>query len=148
MRKVRWFAVAATAALLLAAAVMLPKSVWAQDKPRAATEKPKVVGVLFYADWCASCKALEPKLSEVKKQVMDQPIYFTRVDLTDDCTKKQSGMFAEWVGLGEVYREHAPKTGFMLLIDPQTRQVLTKLTKTQSQAELKAAMEEALAKAK
>lgn len=146
MRKVRWFAVAAMAALL--AAVMLPKGVGAQDKPQAGTEKPKVVGVLFYADWCASCKALEPKLNEVKKQVMDQPMYFTRVDLTDDCTKKQSGMFAEWVGLGEIYREHAPKTGFMLLIDAKEKKVLDKLTKTQSEAELRAAMEKALAKAK
>lgn len=147
MRNVRWFAVAAMVALV-AMAVMLPKGVWAQDSAKATTEKPKVVGVLFYADWCASCKALDPKLDEVKKQFMDQPIYFTRVDLTDDCTKKQSGMLAEWVGLGEIYREHASKTGFMLLIDPQTKKVLSKLTKAQSEAELKAAMEDALAQVK
>ncbi len=147
MRNVRWFAVAAMVALV-AMAVMLPRGVWAQDSAKATTEKPKVVGVLFYAGWCASCKALDPKLDEAKKQFMDQPIYFTRVDMTDDCTKKQSGMLAEWVGLGEIYREHAPKTGFMLLIDPQTKTVLSKLTKAQSEAELKAAMEDALAQVK
>lgn len=147
MRNVRWFAVAAMVALV-AMAVMLPRGVWAQDSAKATTEKPKVVGVLFYADWCASCKVLDPKLDEVKKQFMDQPIYFTRVDLTDDCTKKQSGMLAEWVGLGEIYREHASKTGYMLLIDPQTKKVLSKLTKAQSEAELKAAMEDALAQVK
>ncbi|MEX0777763.1 MAG: thioredoxin domain-containing protein [Phycisphaeraceae bacterium] len=128
------------------AAIAVPPVTRAQET--APKEGPKVVGLLFYADWCASCKALEPKLKEVKKQVMDQPIYFTRVDMTDDCTKKQSGMFAEWVGLGEIYREHAPKTGFMLLIDAKEKKVLDKLTKTQSEAELKAAIEQAIAKAK
>ena len=147
MRNVRWFAVAAMVALV-AMAVMLPRGVRAQDGAKETTEKPKVVGVLFYADWCASCKVLDPKLDKVKKQFTDQPIYFTRVDMTDDCTKKQSGMLAEWVGLGEIYREHASKTGFMLLIDPQTKKVLSKLTKTQSEAELKAAMEDALAQVK
>ncbi len=152
MRKVRSFTVAAMAALLMAG-VILPNLVWAQDNAKATTEepkveKPKVVGVLFYADWCGSCKVLDPKLDEVKKQFMDQPIYFTRVNLTDECTKKQSAMLAEWVGLGEIYREHATKTGFMLLIDPQTKKVLSKLTKAQSEAELKAAMEDALAQVK
>jgi hypothetical protein len=147
MRRIRSFTVAAMAALMTVA-VILPMAARAQDKTQATTEQPKVVGVLFYADWCASCKALEPKLHNVKKQIMDQPIYFTRVDMTDECTKKQSGMFVEWVGLGEIYREHAPKTGFMLLIDAKEKKVLSKLTKTQSEAELKAAMEEALAKAK
>lgn len=128
------------------AAIAVPPVTRAQET--ATKEGPKVVGLLFYADWCASCKALEPMLKEVKKQVMDQPIYFTRVDMTDDCTKKQSGMFAEWVGLGEIYREYAPKTGFMLLIDAKEKKVLDKLTKTQSEAELKAAIEQAIAKAK
>lgn len=117
----------------------------AAQEPSAASSGPKIVGVLFYADWCASCKVLEPKLDEVKKQLMDQPIYFTRVDMTDDCTKKQSGMFAEWVGIGEIYREHAPKTGFMLLIEPQSKKVMGKLTKDQSPDELKTQIERALA---
>lgn len=134
--------------VLLMALVAVAVSHVAQAQEPAAPEQPKVVGLLFYADWCASCKVLEPKLNEVKKQFMDQPIYFTRVDMTDDSTQKQSGMLAEWVGLGEIYREHAPKTGFMLLIDPQTKKVLSKLTKTQSEAELKTAMEDALAQVK
>jgi len=128
------------------AAIAVPPVTRAQET--APKEGPKVVGLLFYADWCASCKALEPKLNEVRKQLVVQPIYFTRVDMTDESTKKQSEMFAEWVGFGEIYREHAPKTGFMLLIDPKEKKVLDKLTKTQSEAELKAAMEQALAKTK
>jgi len=51
---------------LVAMAVMLPRCVWAQDSAKATTEKPKVVGVLFYADWCASCNVLDPKLDEGK----------------------------------------------------------------------------------
>ncbi len=30
-------------------------------------DSPKVIGLLFYADWCGSCKVLEPNLNAVKK---------------------------------------------------------------------------------
>lgn len=108
------------------------------------TPKPKVVGLLFYADWCGSCKVLEPKLNAVKKEFSGQPILFTRVDLTDDFTKEQSVLLASQLGFTATYTENAPKTGFMLLLDPATGRVLSKLTKTQSEEELRAEIKKAL----
>ncbi len=110
----------------------------------AQSAKPKVVGVLFYADWCNSCKALEPKLNTVKKDFAGQPVLFTRVDFTDDFTKEQSDLLASYLGLGATYAEQGQKTGYMLLINAESKQVLGKLTKTQSEAELKAEIEKAL----
>ncbi|MGH7945082.1 MAG: thioredoxin family protein [Opitutaceae bacterium] len=98
------------------------------------TSKPKVVGLLFYADWCGSCKVLEPKLDAVKKDFAGQPILFTRVDMTDDLTKEQSALLASQLGFSGIYAENAPKTGFMLLIDSANGRVVSKLTKTQNEA--------------
>lgn len=113
--------------------------------PAAAAAKPKVVGVLFYADWCASCKVLEPKLDAVKRDFAGKSIVFTRVDMTDDFTKSQSALLAAQLGVGAAYAENAPKTGFMLLLDAATGRVLAKLTKTQTEDELRAEINKALA---
>ncbi|HEY5552644.1 MAG TPA: thioredoxin domain-containing protein [Opitutaceae bacterium] len=126
--------------LLLAAALMLGAAATAS----AEAAKPKVVGLLFYADWCSSCKVLEPKLDAIKKDFAGQPVLFTRVDFTDDFTKEQSDLLASYMGIDDAYVEQGRKTGFMLLIDTESKQVLGRLVKTQSEAELKAGIEAAL----
>ena len=108
--------------------------------------KPAVIGVLFYADQCGSCKILDPKIQAVKKEFTDKPILFTRVDLTDDYTKSQSQMLASMLGISEIYNENAPKTGYMLLINAKDKKVLGKLTKTQSEEEIKTTIKTALDK--
>ena len=110
----------------------------------AGAAKPKVVGVLFHADWCNSCKTLEPKLNAIKKDFAGQPVLFTRVDFTDDFTKEQSDLLASYLNLGPAYAEQGRKTGYMLLFDAESKQVLGKLMKTQSEAELKSEIEKAL----
>lgn len=119
------------------AAILLSATLVAALATVPTQDKPQVIGLLFYADWCASCKVLEPKLDAVKKGFADKPILFTRVDMTDDYTKSQSKLLAGALGLGSIYAENAPKTGNLLLIDARTKKVLGKLDKTQSKAQLK-----------
>ena len=109
-----------------------------------AAEPPKVVGVLFHADWCSSCKALAPKLAAVKPDFAGQPVLFTQVDFTDDSTRAQADLLAAWLELGPAYAEQGRKTGFMLLLDGRTRRVLGRLTKTQGEEELRATIAQAL----
>lgn len=120
----------------------LSASVASQEESGSAD--PKVVGVLFYADWCGSCKVLEPKLNKVKKDFMDQPVLFTRFDLTDDFTRQQSKLYANLIDMQNIYTENAGKTGFMLLVNPKDKRVLGKLIKTQSEQEIKATIQTAL----
>jgi len=106
--------------------------------------KAEVVGLLFYADWCGSCKVLDPKLEAVKPDFADAPILFTRVDATDAFTKHQSALFASRIGLSKIYEENASSTGFMLLIDADSGKVLDKLVKTQTEAQLRSSIQKAL----
>lgn len=110
----------------------------------ASSAKPKLVGLLFHADWCASCKALEPKLQAVKKDFAGEPVLFTRLDLTDAATKGQSALLAAQLGLSSAFAENASKTGFMLLLDATTGRTLAKLTKTHSEEELRHEIRRAL----
>lgn len=105
---------------------------------------PKVIGLLFYADWCGSCKILEPKINALKKEFAGEPILFTRVDLSDDFTKEQSKLFANWVGLGDIFHANNAKTGFMLLIQRQDMKVLSKLVKTNTEDEIRAEIRKTL----
>lgn len=123
--------------LLLSFGVLAPISSNAADSP-------DVVGILFYADWCGSCKTLDPKIETVKQEFADDSILFTRVDLTDDFTKQQSAYLAAMLGLEEVYAQNNAKTGFMLLVNRESGQVLSKLTKTQSETEISRAIRQAL----
>ncbi|MBI1194845.1 MAG: hypothetical protein GC138_03230 [Gammaproteobacteria bacterium] len=91
--------------------------------------KPQAYGVLFYADWCGSCKILEPKIQEARQSLKDSPILFLTLDMTDEVTKYQAAMLAGTVGLDSLYAENAGKTGYMLIIDANTRKVIGKLTK-------------------
>lgn len=110
----------------------------------AQSAKPKVIGVLFYADWCGSCKVLDPKIEAVKTEFAGQPVLFTRMDFTNDFSKEQSDLLAAALGLGSAYSAQARKTGFMLLIDVETKEERGRLTRAQSEAEIKAAIESAL----
>ena len=138
----RWIAIAASVAFVVAAAYVARPLATADETPVA--ETPELVGFLFYADWCGSCKILDPKLQDIQPEFQGQKILFTRFDLTDDFTKEQSLLFASLLGVHDIYLANQ-KTGFMLLVNVETGEVLGKLVKTQTKDELRAAITAALA---
>ena len=116
-----------------------------QQAPKQKVEPPKVLAILFYADWCSSCKELEPKLNKVKRDFEGKPILFTRFDLTDEFTNDQAARYAALLGLENYYTDNAGKTGYMLLIDSQSKKVLGRINRQNSSEEMKAALTSALA---
>jgi thiol-disulfide isomerase/thioredoxin len=130
---------------ICAIAVITSAAQPARADDAAAKQKPQVVGLIFYADWCGTCKALEPRIDEARKHLTAKPVYITRVDLTDDATRAQSQLFANWVGLGEIYRQHSGGTGFMLLIDPEQKKVIQRIGAKHTAEQIRKAVDEALA---
>ncbi len=109
----------------------------------AAAEAPKVIALQFYADWCAGCKALQPKLDEAMKDAAGQPCLTVKLDQSDKNSRQAEYMLAA-LGYGDLWKEHAGKTGFVLLVDAKTRKVLSTVTSMQETKDIKAAFMSAL----
>ena len=107
--------------------------------PLAKNDKPIVA--LFYADWCGSCKILEPRMNAAISQLSDsEAVKVIKFDLTDDSTKAKSAALAGENSLTDLYNDNAPKTGFAMLVDGNAVDTVT-LTKKDSIAEIKAKLE-------
>lgn len=102
----------------------LPSSVNAETKAA-----DSVVAVAFHADWCPGCKILGPKMKEVRSggELDKANILFVKLNFTDKVTTHQSKLHAEALGLGEMFKKNAGKTGFVLLVDPKTHEVVDKI---------------------
>lgn len=113
-------------------------------------KKPEVFGVLFYADWCGSCKILDPKLTEVKARhaLEDKSVLFLKLDFTDETTTSQAELLVNAIGMNEVYAEYGDKTGFMLLIDADTKKVISRVSKRMKNSEIAGRIQHALKQAK
>jgi len=97
---------------------------------------PKIIGVLMYADWCPSCKILDPKLQAVQPEFAQSEILFLRFDFTDAGTTYQSSLLAQSLGLSELYERNGGRTGYMVLVDRATGRVITRITKDHSEPEI------------
>lgn len=117
---------------------------------QAESESPAVIGVLFYADWCGSCKTLDPVIEQARSEsdLDSEPVLFVRLDLTDKTRSYQAGLLAQSLGLGEVFDKNAGATGYMLLINAKTGAAISRLTKTMDAEAISASVQSAITKAK
>lgn len=113
-------------------------NVHSETPPLNYSSKPTLV--IFYADWCGSCKILEPKLEQAMGMLENKDaLKIVRFDLTDDTTKAKSADMAGENGLTDIYNAHAPKTGFIVMA--QNGQEMGRLTKSDDVATIKAKLE-------
>jgi len=106
--------------------------------------EPKVVGLMFFADTCASCKVLDPKIQAVKGEFVEEPILFATFDHSNDGTKAQAAMLAAALGVGDIYAAQEKASGFLVLVDAKTKQPVGKLTRDMSEDDIKAEINKAL----
>ena len=108
--------------------------------------EPEIIAATFSSAWCSSCKILEPRLAKVAPQFSDSPVKFVKLDFTFG----QRGEVAELAaaeGLGEIYPDYEGATGFTLLVDAQTGEIVDSLTINHSPAAMRAAIAQAIASA-
>jgi hypothetical protein len=106
--------------------------------------EPKIVGLMFWADTCASCKVLDPKIQAVKGEFTERPILFATFDHSNDVTKAQAAMLAAALGVGDIYKAQEKASGFLILVDAKTRQPIAKLTRDMSEEDIRTEINKAL----
>lgn len=130
--------------LLLTAAVHATKA--QEDQAATTAGRPELVAVKFHADWCASCRRMGPRFQDLKTVAEEEPVLFARLDLTDRSSRKQAGYLMSMLGMQEVWRAAGAgqQTGFILLVDVPSAQIVGRLTADQGLKEMKAALTKAL----
>ena len=110
-------------ALLLLVALVLPAGA-------EAPAKPDLLAVKFHADWCGSCKKMGPVFEDLRNKYDGKSVLFVTLDLTNGTTRSQAQYMAAALGFGDVYAQNTG-TGFILLLDGDSRQQVAKLTADQ-----------------
>lgn len=106
---------------------------------------PKVIAIKFHADWCGSCKAMGPVFEEMQAKYDQQPVLYVRLDLTREAGRRQAQYMAHALGMGDdIWSEYGGKTGFVLLVDGTTGEVIEKLTPDQNLKAMGAALQDAV----
>jgi len=118
----------------------------ATDAEYALSEDPEIIAATFSSAWCSSCKILEPRLKAVVPTFADAPVKFVKLDFSlgqRGAVEKK----ANREGLGEIYPQFKGATGFTLLVDADTGEIVDSLTIRHSEKAMRAAIAQAIAKA-
>lgn len=107
----------------------------------------KTKAVLVYADWCGSCKILDPKIKAVQAMGPMPGVEFVTLDYTD---KNADNFYAQAAAAGvedavRTELDGTIKTGWLLLVDVDDARVLSKVTKADDAAQITAKIKAALA---
>lgn len=106
--------------------------------------EPEVVAATFSSAWCSSCKILEPRLADVIPDFKNKPVKFVKLDFT----LGQRGEIedqAEAEGLEDIYPRFKGATGFTLLVDSETGEIIDMLTISHSKPAMRAAIAQSIA---
>jgi len=106
--------------------------------------EPRLVAALFRSNWCGPCKILEPRYEQVMAGYAEAPLEQVRFD----SSYGRRGALAERAsaeGIRSVYDATSGATGFVLLIDRDTQDVLARITVEYSEADIAGALDYALA---
>jgi thiol-disulfide isomerase/thioredoxin len=138
---------AASAAAFLVACGQAEVSAEERAAVTAPAEDTKILAVMSYADWCGSCKALDPKVKAVHASNQFTGVEFATIDYT---SRDAHAFFAdaETLGVAAAMRATFPdkiKTGRLYLIDLDTGAVISSIDKSMDEAAISAAISDAAA---
>lgn len=104
-----------------------------QEQVKTVKADQPLLAVMFYSNWCGACLILDPRIEMVKPVFKDRPVDFVKFDFSYSLVRgKALQQLAKEKNLGEIYRNNKGKTGFMLLVNPNSSQVLDVITMNDS----------------
>lgn len=139
-------AIVAAAVMLVPAAAVVGVKMRTPHVSAAYSGAPELIAASFVSAWCASCKILEPRLAKVMPNFAGSPVKFEELDFTFGATPQLAERAAA-DGYAVVYSRYAGATGFTLLIDRESGEVLDKLTMSDTEQTIRARIDSALRKA-
>lgn len=86
---------------------------------RACESGPYVVQI--HAEWCGTCKAIEPTWQALQSEVGDRATFVT-LDVTDRSAFDASKARAEELGIHDFFLDYRRQTGTVAVIDCETRE--------------------------
>ncbi len=109
----------------------------------------KVVAVMTYADWCGSCKILDPKITAMQAAMEKQGVQFVKLDYTD---KDADNFYAQAKAAGvesamRTALDGNIKTGRLYLVPTGSDSAVAMVDKTTTPAQIKDKMVMALKEA-
>jgi hypothetical protein len=105
--------------------------------------KPEIIAATFASAWCSSCKILEPKLANIIPGFSAEPVSFVEFDFTFGPSEALASKAAA-LGLQGLYERNKGATGFTVLIDAETGEILDTLTMNFSESAMRAAIARAI----
>jgi len=111
-----------------------------------AVRNAKMKAVLVYADWCSSCKVLDPAVMKARSLSPMPGVEFVVLDYTD---KNEANFYAQAEAAGiepaiRTYLDGTVKTGLLLLVDIDDGKVIQKITKADTAPAILSKIEEAI----
>lgn len=122
----------------------LPAHAMEQTESTSMDQKaPTAYVVKVHADWCGTCRALEPRIEALKQEFKGKDVEFVTFDLTSDETKEASKKLADSKGLADVFRKNG-KTGTVLVFPAKDPNQAQKLSKKDSEQNFRNAINKTL----
>lgn len=106
--------------------------------------QPEVIAATFSSAWCSACKILEPKLADIVPDFADKPVKFVKLNFTFGEGDDQKSIALE-NAFSDAYERFKGGTGFTLLIDAQTGEVMDMLTMNHPKPAMRAMIAQSLA---
>jgi thiol-disulfide isomerase/thioredoxin len=107
---------------------------------------PRVLAVKFWHEHCPACKELDPSYADVVTRFDESEVLFVTFDMSTTLSRNQAALLASTLGLRDVYDEVFGSSGFVMLIDAQSKRRLGNLSAGQAREEMTASIREALAR--
>lgn len=107
---------------------------------------PKIMAVYVTADWCPNCKVLGPQLQQAIENggLLQKPVLFVVLNLTDKPHIRQAIFMAQSLGFGPWLQAQGSATGYVAVIDAQTKAELMRFDKIDNAKTIQAGIEKLL----